>query len=365
MKKGLVMALICAMTAATVMTGCGSSEKEQSSNSEVKAEETEETEAAEEAGEEEAAAETAEVNRSGFGDYSDYTPAKDTYNFVFIPKLVHEWYEDVRAGIDVAVAELAEAGVTVNYTWDAPATAEVTTQNQKVESAASTKPDGISLALIDPSATTAIINDVVNAGIPVSTFDNDAPDSNRVYYCGHSTNYEDGAALAEMLGEKLGGEGQVGILAGSLSAVNHQERVQGFKETLEEKYPNIEIVDTQADEDTVEKGLSITEGWLATYPDLKGIFGCNGASPNGAARAVKDAGKSGEVIIVGMGEDEEAMNFIQDGTIYASLKQTVPAYGYNSVYNMIRIADGEEPVIVKDDLPATIVTAENVGEFLN
>jgi len=296
-------------------------------------------------------------------DYSDYTPAKTEYNLVFIPKLVHTWYEDVKKGIDVAVAELAEKGVTVNYVWDAPADAVVTDQIAKMEANAAAQPDGISVAVIDPSATTAVINELIAAGIHVSTFDVDAPDSDREFYCGHSTNYQDGWDIAAKMADKLGGEGQVGILSGSLSAQNHIDRVQGFKDCLAQEYPNIEVVDEQPDNDSVEDALAITEGYISTYPDLKAVFGCNGAAPNGAARAVIDAGKSGDIIVVGMAEDAEAAGYVRDGVMYVTLKQKVPSYGYNSVYNMIMIADGVGPVTVNGDIPADFITIDNVDDF--
>ena len=83
-------------------------------------------------------------------NYSEYTPAKDEYNLVFIPKVVHTWYEGVKTGIDEAVAELEEKGVKVNYVWDAPADAVVTDQTAKMEANAATQPDGMSVAIIDP-----------------------------------------------------------------------------------------------------------------------------------------------------------------------------------------------------------------------
>lgn len=296
-------------------------------------------------------------------DYSGYTPAKKEYNLVFIPKLVHTWYEGVKTGIDEAVEELADRGVTVNYVWDAPADAVVTDQTAKMEANAATQPDGISVAIIDPSAETAVINELIDAGIHVETFDVDAPDSKREFYCGHSTNYQDGYDMAKMMADHIGGEGQVAILSGSLSAQNHIDRVQGFKDCLEKNYPNIEVVDEQPDNDSVEDALSITEGYISTYPDLKAIFGCNGAAPNGACRAVKDAGKSGKITVVGMAEDKEAAGYLKDGTMYCTLKQNVPSYGYNSVYNMIMIADGVGPVTVDGDIPANFITAENVDDY--
>ena len=70
--------------------------------------------------------------------------AKTEYHLVFVPKLVHEWYEDVKAGIDTAVAELAKQGITVTYSWDPPTDAVVTDQIAKIEGAIATSPGSVS-----------------------------------------------------------------------------------------------------------------------------------------------------------------------------------------------------------------------------
>ena len=121
----------------------------------------------------------------GVAQSEAYKPEKNEYNFVFIPKLVHPWYETVKVGIEKAIEEFAERGITINYSWDATSTADVLAQTQKLESAAAKNPDGISIAIIDASVTTAIIDDLVANGINVSTFDTDAPESDRLSYCGH------------------------------------------------------------------------------------------------------------------------------------------------------------------------------------
>ena len=59
-----------------------------------------------------------------------------------------------------------------------------------------------------------------------------------------------------------------------------------------EKYPEIEVVEIQNDNDSVENALTFTEGFLQKYPDLKGIFCNNMGNPIGAAQAVVDAGKA-------------------------------------------------------------------------
>jgi ribose transport system substrate-binding protein len=289
---------------------------------------------------------------------------KTEYNLVFIPKLVHEWYEDVKVGIDKACAELKTQGITVKYTWDAPPQAVVTDQMARLESEAAKKPDAIAVAVIDASATNSVIDELVGSGVHVTTFDCDAPTSKREYYCGHSTNADDGKQMADKLATAIGGSGNIAICAGTLSAGNHQERVKGFTDEIKAKYPNIKIVDSKADNDSIETALSVTEGYLSTYKDLKAVYCVNAASPIGAARAIKEANKAGKVLIFGFAENQEAMKYVKDGTITCTLKQQVQQYGYNSVFNMLQLADGNKPTKVQDDLPAVFVTKDNVDQYL-
>ena len=293
---------------------------------------------------------------------SDY--AKTEYNLVFIPKLVHQWYEDVKIGIEKAIVELAEQGITVNYTWDAPSDAIVTEQIAKLEAAATNNPDGISVAILDPAAETSIIKDMIAQGFKISTFDCDAPDSGRFFFCGHTKDYEDGVIMADILAKEMDEKGEVAVLAGSLSAKNHQDRVKGFIDGIA-KYANITVVDTQADEDTIETAISVTESYLTAYPNLKAIFGCNDAAPIGAVRAVKDADRAGEILIVGFADNQEAFGYIKDGSLLSTMKQDVPSIGYHSVFNMLRVADGKAPEMVEYEMDAIFITIDDVDNYLD
>jgi len=289
-------------------------------------------------------------------------PAKTEYNFVFIPKLVHPWYETVKAGIEQAVKEYAAQGITVKYTWDATATADVLAQTQKLEAAASKNPDGISIAVLDASVNGPVIDQLIADKIKVSTFDTDAPNSQRLFYCGHADNKGDGAALAKALAEKIGDKGEIAILSGTLSAPNHKERVEGFKEEMK-KHPNVKIVAEYPDEDSLEKAISLTENILQSHPNLVGIFGCNASNPVGAARAVIDAGKKGKVTIVGMDDDPETIKYIKDGAIYATMVQNVKEIGYNSVKNMIALADGKTLEKKEFEVGAFMVKQDSLDNY--
>jgi len=285
-----------------------------------------------------------------------------TYSFVFIPKMVHPWYEAVKQGIEQAVAEYKAQGIIVNYTWDAPPTGDILVQTEKLENAAAKKVDAIDIGILDASVTTPIINDLVRQGVKIATFDTDAPESDRLFYCGHADNKGDGATLAKTLAEKLEGKGDIAILSGTLSAPNHRERIEGFKAEIA-KYPGIKIVDERPDEDSLEKAISLTESIIVSNPNLVGIFCCNASNPVGAARAIVDAGKKGQILIVGMDDDPETLKYIADGTIFATIVQNVKQIGYLSIKNLILLADGKPLPQKEVEVGAFLVQQDSLDNY--
>lgn len=253
-------------------------------------------------------------------------PIDEKLTFVVIPKVIHPWYEVAAAGGEAAVAELAEQGIEVEVIWDSPPQADVADHNRRIETNIGRAPDGLAISCLDASTNNQLIDEALGAGLNVITFDTYCSDA--YPFVGHKGDYQDGADLADYLADQIGGSGKVGILSGSLTAANHVARVNGFKETMAEKYPDIEIVFEQPDDDSLEKAVSLTENALQANPDLKGIFGSNASNPIGAARAVQNAGKAGEVIVVGMDDLPETLQFIEDGVIAGVKAQRQWDIGY-------------------------------------
>lgn len=254
--------------------------------------------------------------------------------FVFIPKLIHPWYDAVAAGAERAVAELKTEGIDVKVVWDAPPQADVADHNRRIEENIGRQPDGLAVSCLDPATNTQLIQKAVDAGINVITFDTHCSDA--FNFVGHTGDYQDGADLAKFLAEKIGKSGKVGILAGSLTATNHAARVQGFKDAIA-TYPNIEVVFEEPDDDSLEKAVSLTENALQANPDLVGIFCSNASNPIGAARAVVNAGKAGGVTIVGMDDLQETLQFMEDGVIAGVKAQRQWEIGYWVVKHLVAV----------------------------
>ena len=122
-------------------------------------------------------------------------PNETYYMVTFLSGI--EYWKGVYAGMEAAAKDL---NVKTVYTG-APQydiNQEVTTLEQIIAK----KPAGILVTSINAKAMTPAINQAIAAGIPVISFDSDAPDSNRYAYLGTS-NYEAGQVAAKFLGKHL------------------------------------------------------------------------------------------------------------------------------------------------------------------
>lgn len=259
-------------------------------------------------------------------------PVEGELTFVFVPKVIHPWYDVVAQGAAFAVDEFAQQGIKINVVWDQPPQADVADQNARIEANIGRQPDGLAVACLDRATNVQLMNEAVTAGINVINFNSFCDDA--FPFIGPKSSEQDGHDLGQYLAEALGGKGKVAILSGSLTASDHVERITGFKKALE-AFPEMEIVFEQPDDDILEQAVSLTENLLQAHPDIAGIFGSNASNPIGAARAVKNAGKSGEVVIVGMDDLPEAVDFVCDGTIAALKAQRQWDMGYWAVKYMV------------------------------
>ena len=123
------------------------------------------------------------------------------------------------------------------------------------------------------------INKAIAQGIPVVCIDNDAPDSRRLTYFG-TDNYHSGYLAGEILGEKLDGAGEVGILT-IPGLYSLDERQRGFEECIEEKYPGITVVAVSNDEADPSVAANIAGQMFEQYPNMIGLFGTDAGKRRG------------------------------------------------------------------------------------
>jgi len=259
-------------------------------------------------------------------------PAKTSIFIDFVPKGVSTWYDVVKSGAEKAKEELAKRGVTVKIDWDAPQQFDVTQWTAALEGAAAKKPDVLIPSCLDPGAGTPLINEAIKNGTPVFTFDNDCPDSTRLAFIGHPQNSADGAALADALATAVGGKGEVAVLIGSATSLQHQQRVKGFVDEIAAKYPNMTVVAKEADNDDLENAANLTASILQAHPNLVGIYGADSVAPEGAVRAVREANRIGKTFVVGQDDNPDTVQGMRDGIVVGFYLQHQANMGYWMAY---------------------------------
>jgi len=218
-------------------------------------------------------------------------PITKKLTFIYIPKLVHPWYEEVKRGVEYGIQEVKKEGIDVEYIWDAPAQADVDEENKKIEAAISRKPDGLCVSCLDPATNAQMLDEAIAAHLNVLTFN--ATGGPKYPFVGRNKDVEDGYICGKFVMEKLGKKGNVAILLGSLTAPEHQGRVQGFKKAIAE-CPNVKIVFEQPDNDNLEQAVSVTESALQATSGSQCHFVLQREQPDRGGTSGKKRRQSGK-----------------------------------------------------------------------
>lgn len=201
---------------------------------------------------------------------------------------------------------------------------------------------GRDVILIDPVDANAVepaVRAAEEAGIPVVTMGNKVEagwNYNTLY-----PDYENMATVARALATALGEEGQVAFLVGSRGNYVSDTREAGFVETIEEEFPNIELVSVQPTDFDTAQAQSATETWLTTYPDLRGIASISDPLVLAAMNAAENAGRD-EILYAGHDGDAEMRPMLEDGRMVIDVLTGAERVGYWNVAVGARLAQGEE-----------------------
>jgi ABC-type sugar transport system substrate-binding protein len=279
--------------------------------------------------------------------------------YVFLPKgLDNPYWDNCRKGMEAKAAELG-----VNAEFIGPEKSDATLQVGVIESVIARRPAAIAISPNDPATVNELIAKATAEGIKVITWDADAPDSDRILYIG-TDNYNAGATAAEELSNVLNGEGKVAILNGALTALNAQQRTNGFKDWMAKNAPGIEIVDDQPTNDDANTSASVAEAILQAHPDLAGFYGVTGNGVPGAGVAVKGANKCGEVHIVGFDVVPQGIELMRGGCVDALISQRPYGMTAQALEVMIELVNGKTYDTTNIDTGVEVVYPDGLEEFL-
>lgn len=175
----------------------------------------------------------------------------------------------------------------------------------------------------------------------VITWDADAAPDTRSFFVNQATAQDIGYALVDTMAKDIGEEGEVAILSASAAAANQNEWMKYMKERMAQKYPKMTLIDTKFPGEDQNEGVKLAQGFISDRPNLKGIFGISSVSFPAAAKAVRDAGKSGQIMVTGLSTPNDMKEFVKDGTVKSVVLWNTKELGYLTVYVAEALANGK------------------------
>jgi len=308
---------------------------------------------------------------------SEFPQAKKNWRIAFIPQLIGiPYFDAMKAGGDRAAAAF---GVT--YMDVGSPEASAAEQVRLMENLIQQEVDAISISVLDAVSLNPVMQRAEEAGIVVYTSDSDSPDSIRDVYVAQSMDKDLGYTLIDTLVDLMGGSGQIGIVSGESTATNLNAWITFMKERVNMEYPDVEIVDVRyTTGGSSEDALRQAEELMTRFPDIKGLVAVASTTVPGVAQAIENAGRVGEVSVIGYGSPNTVRPYIKSGAMAASILWDPEALGYLNVWAGIQLLEGK-PFQAVNDVPGhgqseyfadskilllgppLVITAENVDDF--
>jgi ribose transport system substrate-binding protein len=280
------------------------------------------------------------------------------HKLAFVTNNPSEFWTIARKGTEKAAKEIPDIEVEFRI----PAGGTAAEQQSIIDDLLANGVKGIAISPVDPKNQTGMLNRVASQAVVV-TQDSDAPDSNRMCYIG-TDNVAAGRQAGQLLKEALPQGGKIMVFVGVLDAANAQQRFQGLKEAIAGS--NITIIDVRTDNTDRVRAKSNASDTIVNNADIAGMVGLWSYNGPAILSAVREANKVDKIKIVAFDEEDETLNGVKDGAIYATVVQQPFEFGYQSMALMAKVLNGDKsqiPASKQIFVPTLAIKKADVEEF--
>lgn len=267
-------------------------------------------------------------------------------------------------------AQAAADALGVDLVFQGASEWNVTLQVPVLDAVIARRPDAILIAPTDKVQLVEPLKKANDAGIPVITVDTFI--GTGVYQTGSgdadfplsyiaSDNVLGGRMAARALAEAIGGSGKVYVSNVKPGVSTTDQREEGFKLEMSEHFSDIEVLETQFNDDDANKAASQFQAVFGRVPDLAGVFGANLFSATGTANGAKQANVAGKVKIAAFDAPQSVVALLKDGTFTIAIAQHPAEIGYYGVVSAFAHLTGN-PVPTHIGTGFTVMTADNIDD---
>ena len=285
--------------------------------------------------------------------------AAEKKTLVFVVNGASDFWKIAEAGVKKAQGELPNYDLQFKY----PEQAAAAVQQRVMEDLVAAGVAGIMVSSVDPKNQTEGLNKIASQTLLLTT-DSDAPQSKRVAYIG-SSNTALGKDAGKLMLKALPAGGKCIGFVGLPGADNARERIEGVKETI--KGSKVDLIDVRGDEIDQTRAKRNVEDALAATPDVACMVGFYSYNTPRIYEALKEAGKLGQIKVIGFDEDPITLGGVKEGSIVGTVVQQPFEWGYQGMKLMAKVLEGDKSGIPADGIiivPGKVIDQSNVDDFM-
>jgi ribose transport system substrate-binding protein len=261
--------------------------------------------------------------------------ADETYIPIISKGFQHQFWQAVKSGAEQSAKEH-----NVKISFEGPETeAMVDKQIDMISAALAKNPQALGLAALDSKAAVPLLKRAQKNKIPVIAFDSGVDSDIPLTTCA-TDNLAAAGLAADKMAEAIGNAGEVGVIVHDQTSRTGIDRRDGFLNRMKTKHPGIKIVSVQYGGGDHLKSAEIAKAMIEANPNLKGIFGSNEGSADGAAIGVKESGK--KLILIGFDSGKEQKDDITSGLMYGAITQNPVGIGKCVVDSAVKALAGQK-----------------------
>jgi ribose transport system substrate-binding protein len=275
-----------------------------------------------------------------------------------VPKAIgFDYWEQVRVGAQCAASK--QPNVTMH--WDGvTAETDVSGQQNLLQNLlAQGDLNGLVYAATDAKALSQVTQSAMQRGTTVVNIDSGTvpqPPQVPVYATDNVDASEKGV---DLLAQQLGDRGNIAFVEFQPGTSTNDTRAEGFRRGTA-KHPGLKVVAQQSSDSDYNKALQVTQDILTANPTINGIYAANEPSVLGAAEAVRQAGKAGQVKIVGWDTSKGQIQGLRDGVITGLVAQNPFKIGFDGV-NAAVAEIRKQPSPQSTDTGSVLITKDNLN----
>lgn len=237
-----------------------------------------------------------------------------------------------------------------------------------LDTAVTNKADGIITVILDSNQASDVLSKAREAEIPVVTCNTYTTEELQDCWIGTDpTNMgitQANTVLDYLKSEKYSAFDHVTAcyIQTTLETETQNAQYAAFCDTILAEYPEATLIQEECNSDAAIASDKLA-ALLKSYPDLNVVVSQDGYGCPGIANYVESEGYQDQLIVVGIDDSEEILNYVSSGALDCTIAQDFYKMGYEAVYFIKDIIEGNAPAF-DNDSGTIVITADDVEEHL-